>query len=66
MLDFMVSVYQNTFQGGNSEMTDSERMEFILNSIQSMGMLPPVIKKESFKIANNGEMIYCVNEWEQE
>ncbi len=66
MLDFMVSVYRNTFHGGNSEMTDTERMDIILNSIESIGMLPPIIENERFKIAKNGEMIYCVNEWETE
>ena len=41
-------------------------MNHILSKIEQAGMLPPMLKDESFKLADNGEMIYGVYKWEPE
>lgn len=38
----------------------------ILRDLEEAGMLPPMLKNESFKMLPSGEMIYNVNEWEPE
>jgi hypothetical protein len=40
--------------------------EYVLEAIEKAGMLPPTIEDKSFKLLENGEMVYQVNEWEPE
>ena len=43
-----------------------QECEEIIDFLQQEGMLPPEDKDKSFKMLDNGEMIYNVNEWENE
>jgi len=38
----------------------------ILDVLESEGMVPPIVKEESWKILPSGEMIYAVHAWEDE
>lgn len=38
----------------------------LLRVLEKAGMLPPENKDKSYKLSDNGEMIYSVNEWEPE
>ena len=38
MVKLMTLAYQESHQGGNSEMTDEERMSYILTKMQEAGM----------------------------
>lgn len=40
--------------------------EQILKLVEDLGMAPPKIEKESWKIKENGEMTYDVRRWETE
>lgn len=41
MVQLMYIAYAETFRGGNSEMSELERIEFVLNSMEEAGILPP-------------------------
>lgn len=43
-----------------------DQAEYILGCCETWGMLPPENKEKSFKILPNGEMLYNVNEWDEE
>jgi hypothetical protein len=47
------------------EYTKTE-LEQTLEVFQELGMLPPTIEEESFVMLESGEMVYNVNEWENE
>lgn len=38
----------------------------ILKTIESLGMVPPMIKEKSFTMLESGELTYAVHEWEPE
>lgn len=40
--------------------------ERILSALEKAGMLPPQDDSKSFKMLQNGEIVYNVNEWESE
>jgi hypothetical protein len=44
MVKIMTNAYLNTYRGGNSEMSEEERMHYLLNIVQEYGMLPPIKK----------------------
>ena len=41
MIKFMTNAYHQSHRGGMSEMSDEERMEYILATVEEGGMLPP-------------------------
>lgn len=41
----LTNEYHRSQRGGMSEMSDEERMSFILNSLEEIGMLPPATLK---------------------
>jgi hypothetical protein len=40
--------------------------ELALDTMEELGMSPPIIKEKSFKMLPSGEMIYEHREWESE
>lgn len=41
VVQYMTQVYHESHRGGNSEMSDKERMSYVLEHLESIGMLPP-------------------------
>ena len=50
--------------GFDEELEDDA--DSLLSMLEGMGMKPPIIKEQSFKILPSGEQTYAVHEWEQE
>lgn len=51
-----------------SEEKRDQELAFILLGVaeETLGMVPPEIKEESYQLASNGEMIYDVRRWDKE
>jgi hypothetical protein len=43
MVDIMAQAYRLSLRGGISEMSDEERMEYVLTAMEDAGILPPPI-----------------------
>jgi hypothetical protein len=46
--------------------TPNEFMDKVLELVEELGMVPPILEDQSWKMAGNGEMTYAVQEWETE
>jgi hypothetical protein len=42
------------------------RAENLLSTLEILGMQPPIIEEESWKLLDSGELTYAVHEWELE
>lgn len=70
MVKYMTQIYQESKRGGNSEMSDEERMNYLLAYIQDAGMLPPLnennyhhMDNDDRRIVNCAKLCY---HWENE
>lgn len=70
MVQLMTNEYHTSLRGGMSEMTDEERMDYLLAAIEEAGMEPPKIKY--FNLDKSGKLHYSMrngellNMWELE
>lgn len=60
MVKYILQEYAASQMGGMSEMSDEERMDYLLSKIQEVGMLPP-----SYEFKMGGQTIRD-NCWEAE
>lgn len=60
MINYMLVTMGQTERGGMSEMTERERMQYLLSQLEKAGMRPPVVGSLLSQIAA------VHNEWEPE
>lgn len=67
MIKYMVDKINQIYTVQNIEsLEESELAEWLLESIEEKGMMPPEVTEKSFRILPSGEMTYAVHEWEPE
>lgn len=62
----MLKLIESIIDAGRDYYDNATRSDNLLSQLEQAGMLPPTNKEKSFKLLDNGEMVYQVNEWEPE